>query len=79
MSRAGLVRKLNKLGYMTDEAHHHADFYYVMSVKVINDAEPRISLRIEDVNAMNGNDNFSPHSPKVLPLDLIVADTAQPN
>ena len=71
ISKEDLLKKLGELGYVTDAEHHHADFYYVMRVKVINDCIPKVTLRIADVNAVNGNDSFSPHSPKVLPIDSI--------
>ena len=71
LSKADLVQRLNLLGYMTDGTHHHADFYYVMKVKVINASASRVCLRTSDVNSINGNDSFSPHSPKVLPVELV--------
>jgi hypothetical protein len=71
ISRADLVKRLNSLGYLTEEQKHHADFYYVMRVKVINDSASKAVLKISEVNAVNGNDSFSPHSPKVLPYELV--------
>ena len=71
ISRADLVQKLNKLGYLTSEDRHHADFYFVMKVKVIDNSAKKISLRVNDVNRINGNDSFSPHSPKVLPIEVM--------
>lgn len=71
ISRADLVKRLNSLGYLTEEQKHHADFYYAMRVKVINDSASKAVLKISEVNAVNGNDSFSPHSPKVLPYELI--------
>ena len=68
VSKKELVHRLNALGYMTEEEHHHADFYYVMKVKVIRDSEPGVSLNAAYVNSINGNDSFSPHSPKVMTL-----------
>lgn len=56
-------------GYNTDETKHHADFYYVLSVKVENDAYPPDEVKISEINAQNGNDTFSPHSPKVVLID----------
>ncbi len=77
MSKTDLVQKLHSLGYMTDEKNHYADFYYVMKVNVIDDSALRIEMKIANVNAVNGNDSFSPHSPKVLPLDLLTAIAQQ--
>lgn len=71
ISKKDLVRRLNDIGYQTDENQHHAEFYYSMKVKVINDTISKTSLKISDVNAVNGNDSFSPHSPKVLPSELV--------
>lgn len=66
ISKAELVARLCKYGYETSEAKHHADFYYVLKVTVENESFSKDELRISDVNAQNGNDTFSPHSPKVL-------------
>ena len=71
ISKADLVQRLKDMGYMTEEKNHHADFYYVMTVKVISDSASRVELKSSEVNAINGNDSFSPHSPKVLPFELI--------
>ncbi len=71
ISKVDLVQKLKIHGYLTDVEHFHADFYYVMKLKVINDSASKISLKVNDVNAFNGNDSFSPHSPKILPFDLV--------
>lgn len=66
ISKKDLVDKLHDLGFDTSEEKHHADFYYVLRVKVENDQYSKDELRISDVNSKNGNDTFSPHSPKVL-------------
>lgn len=66
VSKADLVKELNDHGYETGEDRHHADFYYVLSVQVINDAFGDDQYRISDINQQNGNDTFSPHSPKVV-------------
>lgn len=71
ISRADLVQKLNNLGYMTSEERLHADFYFVMKVKVIDTFAKKVSLKVTKVNGINGNDSFSLHSPKVLPLGAI--------
>lgn len=71
ISKKELVRRLNAIGYQTDETQHHAEFYYSMKVKVISDIISKVSLKISDVNTVNGNDSFSPHSPKVLPSELV--------
>ncbi len=66
MSRADLVRHLNRLGYETSEENHLADFYYVLRVRVEKNTTNNTVLKIAEVNAQNGNDTFSPHSPKVI-------------
>ena len=66
ISKSELVEKLCDLGYITDEEKHYADFYYVLKVKVEDEGYLHDELKISDVNMQNGNDTFSPHSPKVL-------------
>lgn len=66
ISKAELVTPLCKYGYKTSEEKHHADFYYVLKVTVENEAFSKDEIRISEVNSQNGNDTFSPHSPKVL-------------
>lgn len=66
ISKSALVERLIAQGYNTTEEKHHADFYYVLRVKVIDTKSPYSEMRIADVNAQNGNDTFSPHSPKVI-------------
>lgn len=68
VSRDGLVKQLNELGYETTAEQHHADFYYVLNVEVYNDDIPSLDLPINQVNGANGNDTYSPHSPKVIML-----------
>lgn len=71
MSKETLVKKLNKQGYSTSIENHHADFYYVMRLKVIDNSLPFESKSMKDINHINGNDSFSPHSPKVIIIDNI--------
>lgn len=66
ISKTELVEKLQKLGFRTDEEKHQADFYYAFTVRVVNDACSNDEYRISEINSQNGNDTFSPHSPKVL-------------
>lgn len=66
VSKSELVERLKCQGYDTDEAKHHADFYYVLRVKVVDENYPCEERKISDINAQNGNDTFSPHSPKVV-------------
>lgn len=66
ISKAKLVEKLQKLGYNTDEDKHHADFYYVLTIRVVDESYSYDEYGISEVNAHNGNDTFSPHSPKVI-------------
>ena len=66
ISRAELVEKLGRLGYNTNEKRHHADFYYVLTVRVEDDSYSYDEFKISEINSQNGNDTFSPHSPKIL-------------
>lgn len=66
VSCAELVIRLNQQGFKTEEKNHNADFYYVLSVSVIDDKWTSEEIKITDVNSKNGNDTFSPHSPKVI-------------
>lgn len=68
ISKAELVTRLTKQGYQTKEENHHADFYYVLTVKVVDDHYVSTSIPIHKVNAQNGNDTFSPHSPKIVQM-----------
>jgi hypothetical protein len=61
-----LVTRLKKQGYETNEQKRNADFYYVLKVKVVNDMFEKRELDVSKVNSQNGNDTFSPHSPKVI-------------
>lgn len=54
------------MGFETDENRHHADFYYVLKVRVEAEDYQREKMKISEVNNKNGNDTFSPHSPKVM-------------
>lgn len=66
ISQNELVHRLSEQRYNTNKANHHADFYYVLTVKVIDDCADAVSIPVQDVNAQNGNDTFSPHSPKII-------------
>lgn len=66
ISRKELVDRLLMQGYITTEDRHHADFYYTLTVRVVNTGAGDCNLKIYDVNSKNGNDTFSPHSPKVI-------------
>lgn len=66
VSRSVLTERLKEQGYHTDETKHHADFYYVLKVKVEDEEYSYDEINISDVNSQNGNDTFSPHSPKVI-------------
>lgn len=76
VSKADLVKKLkNETGYETDEKSHHADFYYVLKVRVINDNYKTDEFKTSFINSKNGNDTFSPHTPKVMLMsDLAGSD-----
>lgn len=66
ISKSELVNRLNEQGFNTDEKSHHADFYYVLTVRVMDDNYRNEELEVSKVNSQNGNDTFSPHSPKVV-------------
>ena len=66
VSKAELVKRLIKQGYATDETRHHADFYFVLSVRVDDDKCTKDEFTTHAINVQNGNDSFSPHSPKVI-------------
>lgn len=52
-----------------DDKDRTADFYYVLKVEIISCNEPKIICKNSDMNGVNGNDTFSPHSPKVVTVD----------
>lgn len=66
MSKADLVSDLQARGYATSENEHHADFYYVLTVRVIDESFGGAEYSTTEINQQNGNDTFSPHSPKVV-------------
>lgn len=66
ISKSELVNNLRNMGFETDENSHHADFYYVLKVKVETEDYQCEEIKITEVNYQNGNDTFSPHSPKVM-------------
>lgn len=66
ISKSELVNNLLSMGFATDEDSHQADFYYVLKVKVEAEDYRREEFKITEVNNQNGNDTFSPHSPKVM-------------
>ena len=49
-----------------DGKERTADFYYVLKVEIVSCTEPKIGCNNIDLNSVNGNDTFSPHSPKVV-------------
>lgn len=66
LSKEELVERLKKQGYDTNADRHNADFYYVLKVKVVDDHCSIMEMDVSKINAQNGNDTFSPHSPKVV-------------
>lgn len=66
VSRQELVERLNKQGYITTVDNHHADFYYVMKVKVMDDSLILDRRPMREITTANGNDSFSPHSPRII-------------
>lgn len=55
-----------------DGKERTADFYYVLKVEIVSCTEPKISCKNSDLNGVNGNDTFSPHSPKVVTEDWLL-------
>jgi len=66
VSKKELISRLQVQGYLTNEDDHNADFYYALKVRVIDDIFPYLERATIDVNTENGNDSFSPHSPKII-------------
>lgn len=66
ISKSALIEKLGQKGIITTEEKHQADFYYVLTVEVVNDNYVMEEVDVIEINNQNGNDTFSPHSPKVL-------------
>lgn len=66
ISKIELVDRLKKQGYDTAEGQHNADFYYILKVKVVDDAYSSSELDVSVVSTQNGNDTYSPHSPKII-------------
>ena len=64
MSGKMLTEKLKDMGVPTSE--RGAEFYYVLNLKVKSEDDPVQEISVKDMNSMNGNDTFSPHSPKVV-------------
>lgn len=58
-----------------DDKDRTADFYYVLKVEIISCNEPKIICKNSDINGVNGNDTFSPHSPKVVTVDWWASKT----
>lgn len=71
MSKGDLIKRLVEQGYHTSQTDHHADFYYVMKVKVISNAGSVMRFGVSDINSLNGNDSFSLHSPKVVDAEYL--------
>lgn len=66
VSKGELVGRLIKQGYETSEEQHSADFYYVLKVKVMEDTCCIRKMEASAVHAQNGNDGYSPYSPKII-------------
>lgn len=58
-----------------DDKDRTADFYYVLKVEIISCNESKIICKNSDMNGVNGNDTFSPHSPKVVTVDWWASKT----
>ena len=67
-SKSDLAKRLSELGYERNSSSQGADFYYVLNMQVIDDSAEPLSLACSTVDSQNGNDAFSPHSPKLVNL-----------
>lgn len=70
VSKKQLEEILTEFG-CNDGEERFADFYYVLKVEIRNCTGSKISCKVSDLNGVNGNDTFSPHSPKVVTEDWI--------
>lgn len=70
LSKEQLIKALDAQGCHTTASQHHAEYYYTMKVRVISTEAGDFSLNPSEVDAQNGNDSFSPYSPKVLPAAI---------
>lgn len=59
-------------GGSNDNKERTADFYYVLKTEIVNCNEQKISCKNSELNGVNGNDTFSPHSPKVVNEEWIL-------
>lgn len=66
VSKKELVNKLQVQGYNTGEEKHGADFYYVLKIKVVDTGCPPEDMELASVDMQNGNDTFSPYTPKII-------------
>lgn len=66
VSKDELVNRLADLGYERERDKQGADFYYVLTLQVEDDAVSPLSLACSSVDGQNGNDAFSSHSPKLV-------------
>lgn len=69
ISKKELVERLNMQGYKTNERNHHADFYYILKVKVIGNMCDLKEIGVDEISLQNGNDAYSPHSPKIFYME----------
>lgn len=69
ISKKELVERLNMQGYKTNERNHHADFYYILKVKVIGNMCDLKEIGVDEISLQNGNDDYSPHSPKIFYME----------
>lgn len=67
VSKEELVTKLKSLGYSTKIEAHSADFYYLVEIKVSEQIGKQF-VPMQNIDSVNGNDTFSPHSPKIIEL-----------
>ena len=65
VSKKQLDNMLTESG-CNDGKERIADFYYALKVEIVNDSCANISCKTGELNGVNGNDTFSPHSPKVV-------------
>lgn len=74
IKRIGFKKQLGDLlteSGSNDGKERTADFYYVLKVEIVSCTDPKISCNNSDLNGVNGNDTFSPHSPKVVMVEWL--------
>ena len=66
VSKGELADRLASIGYVRDRGKQGADFYNVLTMQVEDNAVEPLSLACSEVDGQNGNNAYSPHSPKLV-------------